>query len=226
MGLDIYTYHIKKSIADKYCLTTESEPYEFIDALKEEQKKKFKRGTTKMLKELRSSYKNSSSNDYRQTYKQIILKLAKSNTYYKKWEFKLEKLGYDPYTKTFKEIKTPDEVENVFNFDLAHYFVQESAYFRKVNFLYKYYSEIMKDESCIVSKQDIEELIKTCENVLSHIGNVDYAIENLPTTGGFFFGSTEYNNYYWEDVNDCLNQMKKLHKAMGNEDFALWSFSW
>jgi hypothetical protein len=27
-------------------------------------------------------------------------------------------------------------------------------------------------------------------------------------------------------VKDCLKQMTKLHKSMGDDDFVLWDFSW
>ena len=100
------------------------------------------------------------------------------------------------------------------------------AYFRKVNFIYEYFRNDMVNESCIVDKSRIGNLIDLCEDVLSHKGDEDYARENLPTTSGFFFGSTDYDDWYWHDVKDCIKQMRKLYKAMSDDDFVVWDFSW
>ena len=43
------------------------------------------------------------------------------------------------------------------------------------------------------------------------------AEELLPTCSGFFFGSTDYDEYYFEDLKDSIGQMEKL-KANYNED--------
>jgi hypothetical protein len=61
---------------------------------------------------------------------------------------------------------------------------------------------------------------------LEREGDEDFAKENLPTTSGFFFGSTEYDQWYWHDVKDCIKQMRKLYKAMSDDDFVVWDFSW
>ena len=72
----------------------------------------------------------------------------------------------------------------------------------------------------------IKPALVICESVLEREGDEDYASENLPTTDGFFFGSTEYDQWYWHDVKDCLKQMRKLYKAMSDDDFVVWDFSW
>lgn len=47
------------------------------------------------------------------------------------------------------------------------------------------------------------------------IKDYKYAEENLPTTGGFFFGSTEYDEYYYADVLHTLNKLKALKNENG-----------
>ena len=76
-----------------------------------------------------------------------------------------------------------------------------------------------------MNKCDIGRLISTCEQVLKK-KNEDFAKEVLPTTSGFLFGSTDYDDWYWHDVKDCLKQMRKLYKSMDDDDFVLWDFSW
>jgi hypothetical protein len=43
------------------------------------------------------------------------------------------------------------------------------------------------------------------------------AQELLPTQSGFFFGSTDYDEWYFSDVEDCKQQMEKL-LSMYDED--------
>ena len=70
-----------------------------------------------------------------------------------------------------------------------------------------------------------------CKDVLEHHtadedGGVAYAEANLPTQAGFFFGSTEYDEWYFNDVKDCWIQMGKLLHSMKEDDMVLWCFSW
>lgn len=44
------------------------------------------------------------------------------------------------------------------------------------------------------------------------IQNVQEIAELLPTSSGFFFGSTEYNDYYMEDINHTIETLEELLK--------------
>lgn len=44
------------------------------------------------------------------------------------------------------------------------------------------------------------------------ISNTELAEELLPTTSGFFFGSTEYNEYYIQDLEDTIKQLEPIIK--------------
>lgn len=226
MGLDIYAYKVSKKVAEKYNISLESSCRDISDALDKEAKEEYKKITSRMLKKLRKDYEVNSPCEYSKTFSYFILDLQKKLKYYKEYSFNLKALGYDDWKKNFTAIKTPDEVSEVFNAHGEKMFAFYDAYFRKVNFIYRYFSEYLENESCAVSKSHIADLISICKDVLKHEGDEDYASENLPTTSGFFFGSTEYNEYYFEDVKDCLKQMTKLYKSMGDDDFVLWDFSW
>lgn len=65
---------------------------------------------------------------------------------------------------------------------------------------YKYNERILKD----VSKGKMEELKKL-----------------LPTVEGFFFGGTEYNQYYFSDVEDTINIINECTEE--EEDSDLWT---
>ena len=54
--------------------------------------------------------------------------------------------------------------------------------------------------------EQLEELLKLCREVLA---NHSKAVELLPTTDGFFFGSTEYDEYYFSDIEDTADILEK-----------------
>lgn len=85
------------------------------------------------------------------------------------------------------------------------------GYFRKVNFLVKYFEnkgfDVENQTPLDISKEEIEELIDRCEKVLQ---NNDLAKELLPTMSGFFFGSTDYDEYYFDSVKEVLEYCKTL----------------
>ena len=226
MGLDIYAHRVKKSVADKYGISPMSSHNDIFDALRKEAKKDFKRSTSAMLRYLRKVHNGSDDLSYSNEYGNFIKRLQRNIAWYGRYEWHLNPLGYDYCNRQLLEVKHPDEVEQVFNKHFDGLFAIHDAYFRKVNFIYEYFRNDMVDESCVVDKSRIGDLISICEDVLAHKGDEDYASENLPTTSGFFFGSTDYNDWYWNDVKDCIKQMRKLYKAMSDDDFVIWGFSW
>lgn len=83
--------------------------------------------------------------------------------------------------------------------------------FRKVNFLVQFFEtkfgmEVQNLQEYSVSKPMVEELIDLCEQVLEDNSK---ARELLPTMGGFFFGSTDYDEYYFDDVEYVLDYCKR-----------------
>jgi hypothetical protein len=130
-----------------------------------------------------------------------------------------------------KRVYTIDEVDTQITNEIKDYYRLHDAYFRKVNFIYGYFSTKLVDECCIASKEDIDRLVNVCREVLTHHNTdedngVAYASENLPTHTGFFFGSYDYDDWYWSDVKDCIKQMSKLSKTLKEGDMVLFYFSW
>ena len=83
------------------------------------------------------------------------------------------------------------------------------GYFRKVNFLVKFFEErgfdVENQTPLVINKDDAKELLSACEEVLKDNSK---ASEILPTMSGFFFGSTDYNDYYYKDVEEVRNYVK------------------
>lgn len=98
---------------------------------------------------------------------------------------------------------------------------REVGHFRKVNFLVKFFEsrykqEISNCEPITVSEDDIIELRSRCKNVLE---NHELAPSLLPTTNGFFFGSTAYDDWYFKDVQSVLEKCDDLLIAFQHGEY-------
>lgn len=82
----------------------------------------------------------------------------------------------------------------------------EVGYWRKANAVHDWFVKNVqggKDEcqKSFVSRDDIKALKTLCERVVANPGSAESL---LPTASGFFFGSTEYDTYYLEDVKSTI----------------------
>lgn len=79
---------------------------------------------------------------------------------------------------------------------------EDAGYWRKANHIHNWFVQNVQKgkDDCKeywVSLDELEELYKACELVLS---DNSLAKEILPTTDGFFFGDTGYDEYYFETL--------------------------
>lgn len=86
----------------------------------------------------------------------------------------------------------------------------EAAYWRKANAIHKWFVDNVQDgtDDCgnyEVSKEQLGELLALIEEVLS---NRDQASNKLPTTKGFFFGNTDYDEWYYGDLESTRDMLK------------------
>lgn len=104
-------------------------------------------------------------------------------------------MGLDQYIERVR----PEETGN-----------DEVAYFRKVNFLHKWVEDHLNDgieTNCQAIPFHLEAmagLMQTCATVRA---NPELGPELLPTMSRFFFGSTEYDEWYLKDVADVQNAL-------------------
>ncbi|WP_242027586.1 hypothetical protein [Leuconostoc pseudomesenteroides] len=57
-----------------------------------------------------------------------------------------------------------------------------------------------------ITRDDLDALTSDIERVLA---NHALALELLPTASGFFFGSTDYDGYYFEELRDTQHFLQK-----------------
>ena len=120
---------------------------------------------------------------------------------------------------------------------------KELSYFRKVNFLVKFFNDkiiecgkdpIIDGLDVPINKKWCEELLEKCNKVVDKYNKLKtsytpdtngdntnlfeskeandlfakFASETLPTMAGFFYGSTDYNEWYLDDVKDVIEHLK------------------
>jgi hypothetical protein len=119
------------------------------------------------------------------------------------------------------------------------------AYWRKANQIHQWFVENVQggEDECRphhVSRDQLKELRELCLRVLAtaktevgvlantipetegrKILNPDEIEEILPTTSGFFFGSTDYGEWYLRDLEDTI---KQIDRALGMPEG--WSFEY
>ena len=105
------------------------------------------------------------------------------------------------------------------------------AYFRKVNFLIPFFDYEDDCSYVEIDKEQVEKLVKTCDLVLKckpqEGKNLTKKAKDevrtlLPTTDGFFFGSTDYDDWYFEDVKYVKDTFSELLKTFNWEENALF----
>jgi len=105
----------------------------------------------------------------------------------------------------------------------------EVAYWRKANQIHKWFIDNIADgvDECkdyYVGIEDLERLLVVVENVLEHN---ELAMTLLPPTPGFFFGGTEIDKLYFEDLKYTKEQLTKIcnNKFLKGLDFT-YHASW
>lgn len=111
------------------------------------------------------------------------------------------------------------------------YITEEVMYWRKFNALHNWMVNHCGDgvDECqriYVSNDDLVDLY----NILKEVSiNHDKAEELLPTVSGFFFGETEYGDYYFDQVERTIQELRPyiqdIHEGSSSTDF-IYQASW
>lgn len=93
------------------------------------------------------------------------------------------------------------------------------GYWRKANQIHKFFTDLVggKDDCrpIPVSLENLEDLLSRCYKIME---NHDWAKELLPTKDGFFFGDTEYDEYYFDDIQYTIDQIEPVVKLLKEQD--------
>jgi hypothetical protein len=106
---------------------------------------------------------------------------------------------------------------------------KEVGYWRKANAIHGWFVEKCQDgvDECQlteVSKEKLETLLSECYKVANKKGSPE---ELLPTGGGFFFGGTEYDEYYIDMINETIGILERtINDTDFDEEIMFYRSSW
>ena len=111
----------------------------------------------------------------------------------------------------WKNVFSKDEINSV-ELKEVSYIVLEVGYWRKVNAVHRWFVENVQHgvDNCAayyVTYAQLQELKELCLKALS---DRDRAIEYLPPQSGFFFGSVEPDEWYFQGLEDTVKIISKL----------------
>ena len=109
----------------------------------------------------------------------------------------------------------------------VNYVTLEAGYWRKANQIHNWFVENVQDgeDDCgqyWVSRDQLQELLDLCLKVQA---NPEMAEDLLPTASGFFFGGTEYDEMYMDDIELTIKQLSDA-LALPNIRFFEYQASW
>ena len=86
----------------------------------------------------------------------------------------------------------------------------EAMYWRKANQIHGWFVDNVQDgiDECKphhVTRGELEKLLQTCRAALQHKDS-----DMLPPQEGFFFGGTEVNDDYWNDIRRTADEIETL----------------
>lgn len=88
------------------------------------------------------------------------------------------------------------------------------AYWRKANAIHAWFVDkcqggVDECQETYISREQLQELLDTCNKILEEPALAD---ELLPCRNGFFFGSTEYDEYYLQDLEYTVSRLERILK--------------
>jgi hypothetical protein len=105
---------------------------------------------------------------------------------------------------------------------------EEVGYWRKANQIHRWFVENVQNgvDDCgeySVSKSELETLRNICTEVVNDHSKAE---DLLPSAAGFFFGNTDYDEYYYDDLERTIVILDKiLGETNPNQDI-YYSSSW
>ena len=146
------------------------------------------------------------------------------------------------------------KLENI-NYEYDSLF-KEVYYWRKANAIHQWFVDNIQNgnddcEDYRVTQKDLQILIDTLRDVYNSLcnkemitkkvqdGSIEYEIkvfkeedleiakQLLPTQEGFFFGGTQYDEYYFEDIKKTLNDLQIINECFDFENnYLIYGSSW
>jgi hypothetical protein len=133
-------------------------------------------------------------------------------TYVKNWD-------HAPEEKHEITVKLNGEQHPFIDVSKIVYIEEEVGYWRKANSIHRWFVENCQQgvDDCkgyYVDPTKLVELLELCKKI-----QADHSKKNLlPPQGGFFFGPTDDDEWYFKDIENTINQLEPLVKLQEEID--------
>ncbi len=124
-------------------------------------------------------------------------------------------------------VKKGGEVDTSFKSEKIKYVIEEAGYWRKANQIHQWFVDNVQqgEDDCgnyYVSREQLESLLDICRKI-----DADNSLAEslLPTQSGFFFGGTEYDEWYFQDIKNTIEIIENCLADESADDFEYHS-SW
>lgn len=100
--------------------------------------------------------------------------------------------------------------------------------FRKVNALQGYFEdnfeEIQNGEEFYFDEEHILKLKKVTDWILKNKDDKDYISKYLPPADGFFYGSSDVDEWYFQDVEHINKVMREIMSTPNRVSYKYWAW--
>ena len=139
-------------------------------------------------------------------------------TYVKYWEHN----GDDNYEV---KVTKKDEPTNI-DPKKVKYIIEEAGYWRKANQIHRWFVQNVQggEDDCgdyYVERNQLQELLDLCKIVQADHSKAE---ELLPSASGFFFGGTDYDEWYYNDIDTTISILEDALEDKNGEYY--YSSSW
>jgi len=142
-------------------------------------------------------------------------------TYVKRWSHEPKEIQYNV------TVKRGGKLTGIKN-DRIVKVVEEVGYWRKFNALHAWFVDNCQNgvDECQRTHVSIEKLENLLEILNRLVKDKKLAPELLPTATGFFFGSSDYDDWYWNNVKDTIKMLRKILNEDNSESYFYYQSSW
>jgi len=139
-------------------------------------------------------------------------------TYVQYWEHN----GDDNYEVKVTKKNEPTNI----NPKKVKYIIEEAGYWRKANQIHRWFVENVQDgvDNCgdyYVERNQLQALLDLCKIVQKDHSKAE---ELLPSASGFFFGGTDYDEWYYNDIENTISILEDALEDENGEYY--YTSSW
>lgn len=141
-------------------------------------------------------------------------------TYVQNWDYMKES------EKNYVSVKGADEKH--IKPERVQYVIEQLCYWRKANHIHKWFIDNIQNgvddgEEYIVSLPELKQLMDVCYEVITDNSK---AQELLPTSDGFFFGGTAYDEWYFTQTTNTYKILKDIVEELESYETPLNNSAW